>query len=132
MNLKYPVTVRQAQRIVSKSYVPYEVRQEITHAINSRSGVGDRTTLSKLLARLAAQFGPNHILLSGSPESPSQESAETSGEYRPKDTAEVAPQSDNPSEDSDTHGGDGSSAMCLAAGRLMRRRPFAIWLNHLI
>ena len=108
--MKYPVTVRQAQKIVSRQikenfYMPSE-----SVAIAGAAGLDqvdrfyghrDGPRILAQLARLAQRHGANHILLA-SPESPS------AGEARPKGTDEVAPQSDDPGE-GDLHGGDGAS-----------------------
>ena len=103
--IKYPVTVRQAQRAVAAKN--YGLRAELGKELLGREHrlAGE---IERVLDRLAAQYGPNHVILA-SPESPAQETAVTSGVSRPKGTDEVAPQSDNPSEDSQMHGGDGAS-----------------------
>lgn len=119
--MKYPVTVRQAQKMLSRASrrnytTPADIQQmsrEICWAEEVEIPLGTLTHihstqrwLGSILARLAIKYGPNHIILA-SPESPSSESKEP--ESRPKGTDEVRPQSDNPSEDSPFHGGDGAS-----------------------
>lgn len=122
--MKYPVTVRQAQKMLSRASkrnytTPDDVRQmsrEICWAEGVEIPLGMLTHihstqrwLGPILARLARKYGPNHDILA-SPESPSSESSESKEpEARPKGTDEVRPQSDNPSEDSPFHGGDGAS-----------------------
>lgn len=110
--MNYPLTVRQAQKLHNKSQSLWweekyrEAGKEIARACSDpsvfRETDWDKTeypgAVQSTLARLAAKHGPNHILLA-SPEAQS----------RPKDTDEVRPQSDSPSEDSEFHGGDGAS-----------------------
>lgn len=119
--MKYPVTVRQAQKMLSRASkrnytTPDDILQmsreicwsegvEIPPTSLSNISITQRW-LGPILARLARKYGPNHDILA-SPESPSSESKEP--EARPKGTDEVRPQSDNPSEDSPFHGGDGAS-----------------------
>lgn len=102
---KYPLTVRDCQRIISAyqkdRYRFWGMPQKMMQAIDDFEQVNDLAALSKRLDMLAATNGPDHIIIS-SPESPS-------GDSRPKGTDEVAPQSDNPAEDSPLHGGDGAS-----------------------
>ncbi len=104
--MKYPVTVRDAQRIVER-IPPYDRRYEaVLHALYPGYGFYYcHTAAMAALARLAAQYGPNHILIPA-PVSPG---AESSDRVHQIGTDEVAPQSENPSEDSRMHGGDSVS-----------------------
>lgn len=108
--MKYPVTFRQAQRLVTRQmknnfHLPsesVEIAKKIGVSVNRNGYCPDYSPkILAQLARLAQRHGANQSLLT-SPEAPS------SGESRPKNTDEVAPQSADP-DDGDLHGGDGAS-----------------------
>lgn len=103
--MKYPLTVRQAQRAMGRFALGWDGRIELAEKIGTGYSDGE---IASALARLAARRGPNHIILA-SPEAPSDSPDSKDAESRPKGIDEVRPQSDDPSEDSQFHGGDGAS-----------------------
>ncbi len=110
VKVKYPLTVRDAQRFVSSghywSWEPeyHALSVDIDQALGvSRHGYMYVTL--QALARYAAQHGANAVLLA----SPEAESSPTSDREHKLGTDEVAEQSENPSEDSEKHGGDSAS-----------------------
>ena len=104
MTLRLPLTIRDAQRMLSKSirYTDYDEGYELAHEVFMATKVFGVRRCQAYLASLAAKNGADYIIKD-------VENSNSSGESRPKDTNEVAPQSNNPSEDSPLHGGDGSS-----------------------
>jgi hypothetical protein len=105
--IKYPITIRDAQRIVSLNYTYRTYRKvELIREILMSEGLYSDEPLACVLDRLASKFGPKHILIDLGPNG---HELKIGGAYRPKGTDEVAPVSDNPSEDSELHGGDGAS-----------------------
>lgn len=122
--LQCPVTVRQAQKLLSKvpddCWMPRRYRPILSAIDGVGRGVDDfeiRPVIRERLARLASK-DPNQILVDAKgnavPLADSEIEAKEQGESRPKGTDEVRPQSDNPSEDSEFHGGDGNSGECDA------------------
>lgn len=104
--MRYPLTVRQAQKATSRFSLGWDDRCELANQIGA--SYGDKC-IARALAQLSAKHGPNHIILA-SPEVPSSKASDSEkSDARPKGTDEVRPQSDNPSEDSPFHGGDGAS-----------------------
>lgn len=108
--ITYPVTVRDAQRFVSSGHYwrwepeYHALSVDIDQALGvSRHGYKDVTL--QALARYAAQHGADAVLLA----SPEAESSPTSDREHKIGTDEVAEQSENPSEDSEMHGGDSAS-----------------------
>ena len=107
--VKYPLTVRDAQRFVSSghywSWEPeyHALSVDIDRALGvSRHGY--KYVTLQALARYAAQHGASAVLLA----SPEAESSPTSDRVHKIGTDEVE-QSENPSEDSEMHGGDSAS-----------------------
>lgn len=112
-NLQFPITVRQAQKIVGSlqklgsSYsFPGEIRQAL-----SLNSCHDHDAALKMLANLASK-DPNQILIDANGKPPQSTENREEGESREKGTDEVAPTSDSPSEESEMHGGDGNSGEC--------------------
>jgi hypothetical protein len=116
--LELPLSVRDAQklfpRLTARSWFVEERNQieRIAFAVGVKPfhrGYADAVRAE--LARLAQQRGPKAVLLP-SPESESQGEAQpspTSDREHQIGTDEVAEQSENPSEDSQMHGGDSAS-----------------------
>lgn len=114
-NLQFPITVRQAQKIVGSlqklgsSYsFPGEIRQAL-----SLNSCHDHDAALKMLANLASK-DPNQVLIDANGKPPQSAENREEGESREKGTDEVAPTSDSPSEESEMHGGDGNSGECDA------------------
>ena len=95
-SIHFPITVRQAQRLVDKGGYELTPLAEIL-GIDQDWYWSTKDVLAAL-ARLAAKEGPNFVL-----------GLRPQGESRLKGTDEVKPQSGSPSEDSSFHGGDGNS-----------------------
>ena len=112
-NLQLPITVRQAQKIVvslqklGSSYsFPGEIRQAL-----SLNSCHDHDGALKKLANLASK-DPNQVLIDANGKPPQSAENREEGESREKETDEVTPTSDSPSEESEMHGGDGNSGEC--------------------
>lgn len=106
---RYPVTVRQAQKMLSGKYGHAAIEsggEEIVFALGfdlKDAGYYYRWDMLRAeLSRIAQRSGPNTIILT----SPDAESSEREHKIG---TDEVAPQSDDPSDGSDAHGGDSTS-----------------------
>lgn len=107
---RFPVTVRDAQRLAPRYFrMCSDEENRIFVSIAHILGVKlNQAELMRALARYAAQHGSQSVLLA-SPEAASPESSDTSDRIHKIGTDEVAKQSANPSEDSQTHGGDSAS-----------------------
>lgn len=112
---QYPLTARDAQRVWRKLNTwPPEDRQ-LREVICAALGLGNPHTwngpnaseVASALARYAQVNGPKSVLLA-SPESESAASETSEREYQ-IGTDAVAEQSENPSADSEMHGGDSAS-----------------------
>jgi hypothetical protein len=71
----------------------------------------DYETAKTILAKLASK-DPNQVLLDADGQTPQPAENREEGESRKKGTDEVASTSENPSEESEMHGGDGNSGEC--------------------
>lgn len=142
-NIQFPLTVRVAQKLAANPAVKISSLMEAVGLCRMGSDRFDRPTLQKKLAQMA-QVNPTELINAveydeydydgaedfdyedleeenqeAGADSPSAEARPADenreeGESRPKDTDEVAPQSADPSEESDRHGGDGNSGECAA------------------
>lgn len=122
--LQLPITVRQAQKLLSKSdwknsnipeflYTGIFGFPEGHRRYISDFGSNYVAVLDKYLANLASK-DPNQVLIDANGKPPQSAENREEGESREKGTDEVAPTSDSPSEESEMHGGDGNSGECDA------------------
>ena len=104
---RFPVTVRDAQRLAPRYFrMCSDEENRIFVSIAHILGVKlNQAELMRALARYAAQHGSQSVLLA----SPESASPESSNRIHKIGTDEVAKRSANPSEDSQTHGGDSAS-----------------------
>lgn len=112
MNVKFPLTVKDAQRLYARLN-PWHPAHQLRGAICRAVGEPEESdflysptpTVLAALARYASKHGANAILLS----SPEGKSPESSARKHQIGADEIAVQSEDPDEDSLVHGGDSSS-----------------------
>lgn len=115
--LQFPITVRQAQKLVEKSgnliikVIRREVMKDENYYCGSRFTPDAISEVKNLLNKLASK-DPNQVLIDANGKPPQSTENREEGESREKETDEVAPTSDSPSEESEMHGGDGNSGEC--------------------
>ena len=120
-SIKLPITVRQAQKLLNSEenqiLAIKLIRREIMKDENYSSSYNFTDAriqeIKNLLNKLASK-DPNQVLIDVNGKSPQSTENREEGESREKETDEVAPTSDSPSEESEMHGGDGNSGECDA------------------